>query len=97
MSKCEYFTLLTLQSAEGKQEVCLNMLKEAFNDPSMTSGEYFCSDEDPEILLAIHKWASPGVFQEYIKKIQGHELFKNTSKNHEFVQITHWRPVKESI
>lgn len=94
MPKSEYYTLLTLQSAEGKQDECLKMLKETFDDPSVISGQYYHSDEDPEILLAIFTWPSPGVFQDYLKKVQEHELFKNNLKNREFIQITHWKPIE---
>lgn len=94
MIKPEFYTLMTLQSAEGKQDICLNLLKEAFDDPSMTEGEYFHSSEDPEIILGIHKWSSPGVFEEYMEKINEHELILNTEKNVDFFQVTRWKPVK---
>jgi hypothetical protein len=94
MIKPEFFTLITLQSSEGKQENCLNLLKEAFDDPSMTEGEYFTSQEDPEIILAIHKWSSPGVFEEYMEKIKEHELLINSGKNIDFFQVSRWKPVK---
>lgn len=93
MAKFEFFTLITLQSSEGKQDICLQLLKDAFDDPSFVEGNYFRSEEDPEILLGIHKWASFGVFQEYMTKMHEHELFKNNQKNFEFIQITHWKPL----
>lgn len=93
MSKREFMTLLTLQAAEGKQQSCLELLRNAFDDLSMLEIEIFRSDEDPEILLAIQKWSSFGVFQEYMQKISEHELFKNTQRTIEFIQITNWNSV----
>lgn len=93
MSKQEFMTLLTLQSAEGRQNECLHLLKDAFDDQSMLTMELFHSEADPEILLAIQKWSSFGVYQEYMDKIEEHELFINSNKLIDFIQVTTWKPI----
>lgn len=91
MPKREFMTILTLQAAEGKQAVCLELLRSTFDDPSLLEMEVFQSWDDPEILLAVQKWSSYGVFQEYLQKVQETELFKNTQKLIEFIQVTNWK------
>ncbi len=93
MPKEEFMSVLTLQAAEGKQEECLGLIKNAFDDPLVLSMQFFHSEEDPEILLVLQGWSSFGAFQDYMKKLQNNELFKNLENSSEYVRITHWKPM----
>ncbi|MCH9632430.1 MAG: hypothetical protein S4CHLAM6_07660 [Chlamydiae bacterium] len=93
MPKEEFMSALTLQSSEGKEEDCLKLIKEIFDDPLVLSMEFFHSEEDPEILLAQQRWSSIGVFQEYMKKIQSHELFLKLENSSDYLRVTHWKPM----
>lgn len=92
MHKPQFVTLLTLQAIEGKKDQCLEFIKNIFNDPSMLEIEYFHSQEDPEIIMAMQKWSTYGVFQEYMQRAHENGAFKNTQQIIEFMQITNWIP-----
>ncbi len=96
MTQCEFVSLLTLQAAEGQEEPCFELIKIAFDDPSVLSAEYYSSAEDPEILMALIRWPSQGAFEEHMRRIEDFELFKNTQKRVDFTQITHWNPQADS-
>lgn len=93
MPKTEFLSLLTLQAAEGKQQACFELLKKIFDTSSILEMQLFHSDEDPEIIMALQKWPSIGVFEEVMRQVHDEGHFKNSQDVIEFVQITRWKPV----
>ncbi len=93
MPKSEFMSLLTLQTVEGKAKECLELLKGAFDDPTVLGMELFSSQEDPEILLALHRWPSFGAFQGHMKKLQDHQLFDGNKEYVDYIRVTSWNPI----
>lgn len=91
MPKPEFTSIITLQALEGKKEDCKTALTQVFDDPCVLSAKIYCSQEDPEILMAQHDWPSFGAFQEHLEKHKEHPLFIPSSPLIDYIKVTHWK------